>query len=103
MGAISGGRLGGIARELAGLADADGKVKLEMSDDEAARAKTAALLKGLGEGLGVALGQLFQKWADKVQINTTPSDAPAEPSAESADAGEPPPATPGDDPTKPTA
>ena len=55
-----------IARELAGVADPDGTVRVGGAD-EASRAKTAAVVKGLGVGLGQALAEAFGKWADKIQ------------------------------------
>ena len=73
-----------IARELANVADPDGTVRVG-GTDEASRAKTAAVVKGLGMGLGQALAQAFGKWAEKIEtgevkgpsvsgsIQTTPS------------------------------
>lgn len=55
-----------IARELAGVADPDGTVRVGGAD-EASRAKTAAVVKGLGVGLGQALAEAFGKWAEKIQ------------------------------------
>ena len=53
-----------IARELAGLAGPDGVVRLDgMNQDEATKAKTQALLRGLGQGLGEVLSQALGKWA----------------------------------------
>jgi hypothetical protein len=65
-----------IARELAGLAGPDGTVKIDgLSEDEQQKAKTAALLRGLGQGLGEVLGQALGKWADKVNLNFSVADA----------------------------
>lgn len=80
-----------IAQQLQGLAGPDGVVRIQGGTDEASRQKTAAVLKGLGVGLGAALAEAFGKWADKIQIKveaapTTP-DAPAP--------------APNDDPEKP--
>ena len=55
-----------IARELAGVADPDGVVRVGGSD-EASRAKTAAVVKGLGIGLGQALAEAFGKYAQKIE------------------------------------
>lgn len=55
-----------IARELAGVADPDGSVRVGGSD-EASRAKTAAVVKGLGIGLGQALAEAFGKYAQKIE------------------------------------
>jgi hypothetical protein len=55
-----------IAKELAGLAGADGQIKLG-GEDEAAKAKTAAVVRGLGQGLGAALAEAFGKWAEKIK------------------------------------
>jgi hypothetical protein len=55
-----------IARELANVADPDGVVRVGGSD-EASRAKTAAVVKGLGVGLGQALSELFGKYAQKIE------------------------------------
>lgn len=55
-----------IARELAGVADPDGTVRVGGAD-AASRAKTAAVVKGLGVGLGQALAEAFGKWAEKIQ------------------------------------
>jgi hypothetical protein len=86
-----------IARQLAQLADPEGNINL--SGDEAQKAKTAAVVKGLGEGLGVVLAQVFSKWADKIDIKLTPAppDEPAAPAATDEKPTEPtpPPATPG--------
>src|SRR3954470_6997279 len=58
-----------IARELAGLAGPDGTVKLDsLNADEQQKAKTQALLRGLGQGLGEVLAQAMGKWADKVNL-----------------------------------
>jgi hypothetical protein len=71
-----------IARELANVADPDGTVRVG-GTDEASRAKTAAVVKGLGMGLGQALAEAFGKWAEKIEtgqvqgpagiITTTPT------------------------------
>src|SRR5438270_2469721 len=53
-----------IARELASVADPDGVVRVG-GTDEASRAKTAAVVKGLGIGLGQALAEAFGKYAQK--------------------------------------
>lgn len=66
-----------IAQQLQGLAGPDGVVRLQGGTDQASREKTAAVLKGLGVGLGAALAEAFGKWADKIQIKvetTPPSD-----------------------------
>lgn len=55
-----------IARELAGVADPDGSVRVG-GTDEASRAKTAAVVKGLGIGLGQALAEAFGKYAQKIE------------------------------------
>ena len=55
-----------IARELAGVTDPDGTVRVGGSD-EASRAKTAAVVKGLGIGLGQALAEAFGKYAQKIE------------------------------------
>jgi hypothetical protein len=55
-----------IARELAGVADPDGIVRVG-GTDEASRAKTAAVVKGLGIGLGQALAEAFGKYAQKIE------------------------------------
>ena len=60
-----------IARELAGVADPDGTVRVGGSD-EASRAKTAAVVKGLGVGLGQALAEAFGKWAQKIETGPAP-------------------------------
>jgi len=62
-----------IAKELSGLADKDGVVRLN-GGDEVAREKTAAVLRGIGQGLGLALADAFGKWADKmsIQVSSTP-------------------------------
>lgn len=64
-----------IARELAGVADPDGTVRVGGSD-EASRAKTAAVVKGLGVGLGQALAEAFGKWAQKIETGPAPSATP---------------------------
>jgi len=67
-----------IAMELSKVADADGTVRLG-GEDEAAKQKTAAVLRGLGAGLGAMLGDAFSKWAEKmvtqgqVKVETTPA------------------------------
>lgn len=60
-----------IARELAGVADPDGTVRVG-GNDEASRAKTAAVVKGLGVGLGQALADAFGKWAQKIEVGASP-------------------------------
>lgn len=71
-----------IAMELSKVADADGTVRLG-GEDEAAKQKTAAVLRGLGAGLGAMLGDAFSKWAEKmvtqgqVKVETNPAPAPA--------------------------
>lgn len=55
-----------IARELASVADPDGVVRVG-GNDEASRAKTAAVVKGLGIGLGQALAEAFGKYAQKIE------------------------------------
>ena len=55
-----------IARELASVADPDGVVRVG-GTDEASRAKTAAVVKGLGIGLGQALAEAFGKYAQKIE------------------------------------
>ncbi|MCU1276483.1 MAG: hypothetical protein JWM53_29 [bacterium] len=55
-----------IAKELAGVADPDGVVRVG-GTDEASRAKTAAVVKGLGIGLGQALAEAFGKYAQKIE------------------------------------
>jgi hypothetical protein len=92
-----------IARELAGLAGADGTVKLDqMSQDEQAKIKTQALLRGLGQGLGDVLAQALGKWADKVNLNFTMAPEDKGPKIETTPVRTPP--TPGappvDDPDK---
>ena len=62
-----------IAVELAKLADKDGVVRVG-GEDDAARARTAAVVRGLGVGIGNALAEAFAKWAEKIQ--TTPADPP---------------------------
>jgi hypothetical protein len=94
-----------IARELAGLAGPDGKVNIDqLGADDQSKAKTQALIRGLGQGLGEVLAQAMGKWADKVNLNfsvappdgqnqkieSTPIRTPQPP--------EPPPGA--DDPTK---
>jgi hypothetical protein len=65
-----------IARELADLAGSDGVVRLG-GEDEASRAKTAAVVRGIGAGLGAALADAFGKWAEKLQH--PPGEPPATP------------------------
>jgi hypothetical protein len=55
-----------IAKELANLAQPDGTIKLG-GEDEASKAKTAAVVKGIGQGLGAALAEAFGKWAEKIK------------------------------------
>ena len=99
-----------IARELAGLAGPDGKVDINsLPQDEASKAKTQALLRGLGQGLGDVLAQALSKWADKVDLKFDVG-APGSPGVEikstpvrsphnsEADPPTPPPGA--DDPTK---
>ena len=94
-----------IARELAGLAGPDGTVKLDaLSADEQQKAKTQALLRGLGQGLGDVLAQALGKWADKVNLNFTvapPAGGESAPEIKSTPIRTPEP-TPGapEDPTK---
>src|SRR6185295_2489880 len=93
-----------IARELAGLAGPDGKVDINgLSQDEASKAKTQALLRGLGQGLGDVLAQALSKWADKVDLNFTvaPPEDGGGPEIKSTPVRSPDPA-PGapEDPTK---
>jgi hypothetical protein len=86
-----------IARELAGLAGPDGKVDLtNLSADEQSKAKTQALLRGLGQGLGEVLAQAMSKWADGVDLKLTP--APPAGKIEPTPVRTPPPGA--DDPTK---
>jgi hypothetical protein len=59
-----------IARELAGVADPEGVLRAGGSD-EASRAKTAAVVKGLGIGLGQALAEAFGKWAQRIESGET--------------------------------
>ena len=64
-----------IARELASVADPDGVVRVG-GTDEASRAKTAAVVKGLGIGLGQALADAFGKYAQKIETGqATPPGA----------------------------
>jgi len=93
-----------IARELAGLAGPDRSVKLDaLSTDEQNKAKTQALLRGLGQGLGDVLAQALGKWADKVNLNFTvaPPEDGGGPEIKSTPVRSPDPA-PGapEDPTK---
>jgi hypothetical protein len=89
-----------IARELAGLAGPDGKVNLDgLSADDQSKAKTQALLRGLGQGLGEVLAQAMTKWADKVDLNfTVPGDGAKIEATPVRTPKEPPPGA--DDPTK---
>jgi hypothetical protein len=95
-----------IARELAGLAGPDGTVKLDqLSDDDQSKAKTQALLRGLGQGLGDVLAQALGKWADKVNLNFTvapPEGGGGGPQIQSTPVRTPEPPAPGapDDPSK---
>jgi hypothetical protein len=87
-----------IARELGGT-----NTPAEASAaEEVARAKTAALLKGFGDGLGQALSQAFGKWAKDIQlkINIEPPK-PTPVRKPLVDLGPEPPAVPGADPDKP--
>src|SRR5439155_16292433 len=63
-----------IARELASVADPDGAVRIG-GTDEASRAKTAAVVKGLGLGLGQALAEAFGKWAQKIETGQATAGA----------------------------
>jgi hypothetical protein len=74
-----------IARELAGVPDPEGTARAGGSD-EASRAKTAAVLKGLGLGLGQALAEAFGKWAQRIESGEAPL-----PGAAPATGDEPPP------------
>lgn len=66
-----------IAQQLQGMAGPDGVVRVDgNASDAASKEKTAAVLKGLGIGLGAALAEAFGKWADKIQIKVDTS-APA--------------------------
>ena len=62
-----------IAQEVARYADDKGVVQMT-DDEEENRKKTAAILKGLGQGLGVAIAQAFAKWATKVETGQAPRD-----------------------------
>jgi hypothetical protein len=69
-----------IARELSNVADPEGLARAGGSD-EASRAKTAAVIKGLGAGLGQALAEAFGKWAQRIESGQAgplapPPDAP---------------------------
>jgi hypothetical protein len=88
-----------IARELAGVADPDGVVRVGGAD-EASRAKTAAVVKGLGVGLGQALAEAFGKWAEK--INTGEATPPPVTGTITATTDDQPPTTPDDPDKKPT-
>jgi len=79
-----------IARELASVADPDGTIRVGGSD-EASRAKTAAVVKGRGVGLGQALAEAFGKWAQKIETGEVKG-----PTIEGAET------TPGSDEKKPT-
>jgi hypothetical protein len=59
-----------IAMELSKVADADGTVRLG-GEDEVAKQKTAAVLRGIGQGLGAVLGEAFSKWAEKMVTSGT--------------------------------
>jgi hypothetical protein len=91
-----------IARELAGLAGPDGKVDVNsLSADEASKAKTQALLRGLGQGLGEVLAQAMGKWADKVNFNFSTAPTDGEKIQSTPVRSTPPEPPPGaDDPTK---
>jgi hypothetical protein len=65
-----------IARELASVADPDGVVRVG-GTDEASRAKTAAVVKGLGIGLGQALAEAFGKYAQKIETGQATSPVTA--------------------------
>jgi hypothetical protein len=65
-----------ILKELSGLAGPDGTVKLG-GEDAAARAKTAAVLKGIGAGLGAALADAFGRWAERVHNANPAATTPA--------------------------
>lgn len=70
-----------IAKELSGLADADGVLRLG-DDPEANRKKSAAVLKGLGQGLGTAIEQALRSWGVKIETGKAgpeKSAAPVEP------------------------
>jgi hypothetical protein len=64
-----------IARELSNVADPDGLARAGGSD-EASRAKTAAVIKGLGAGLGQALAEAFGKWAQRIESGHGMAGAP---------------------------
>jgi hypothetical protein len=69
-----------IARELSNVADPEGLARAGGSD-EASRAKTAAVIKGLGAGLGQALAEAFGKWAQRIEsghglVGSAPSPDP---------------------------
>ncbi|HZS42101.1 MAG TPA: hypothetical protein VFF06_34970 [Polyangia bacterium] len=81
-----------VLKELAGLAGPDGQIKLG-GEDAVARAKTAAVLKGIGAGLGAALAEAFGKWAEKLTQPPAPGaapDKPADPAKPSDDKPDPP-------------
>jgi hypothetical protein len=89
-----------IARELSSLADPDGTVRIG-SGDEAQRQKTAAVLRGIGSGLGAVLGDAFGKWAQKlVESGSVTVTTDAGGVAPSATPGTPPAPAPGDEPLK---
>ncbi len=67
-----------IAKELAGLAGPDGVVRLG-GDDEVSKAKTQAVVRGLGIGLGAAIAEAFGKWAEKVEIKKDEPPPPKDP------------------------
>jgi hypothetical protein len=79
-----------IAKELAGLAGPDGVVRLG-GQDAASRERTAAVLKGIGQGIGNAIADAFSKWAEKV-LTPPPPGAPTEPANPSDTLPDPPPA-----------
>jgi hypothetical protein len=88
-----------LARELAGLATPDGQIKLG-GDAEAAKAKTAAVVRALGIGLGAALADAIGKFADKLDLKVTlptdvkvtlPTDKPETPPAPAPAPGVTPP------------
>ncbi len=81
-----------VLKELQGLAGPDGVVKLG-GEDEAARAKTAAVLRGIGAGLGAALADAFGRWAQKITVTTTetPPATPDGPKPDSPTTTPPPP------------
>jgi hypothetical protein len=88
--------MGAIAKELQQLADKDGVVHLG-GEDEASRQKTAAVVRGLGQGLGVALSQMFAKWAERIEPGPEAEDAAGEDAAGEEPAAADESAPPGDD------